>query len=149
MNGSISSKILRRVCAAEGYLELGMPAQALAELDGLENPGVLTPHVLLLRGTSLMAQERYDEAIDPLQHAARTVPAPYDRLAWWSLSKCFESEGWTDLATIAQRFAELPPEEPHNAVANLLAVVMEAKRQSAAKARESGENQSTSHPECN
>ena len=132
MNGPIPSKTLRRVCAAEGYLELGMPVQALAELDAIQEPSTLAPHVQLLRGTSLMAQERYDEAMEPLQQAVRTVPAPYNRLAWWSLSKCFEHEGWTDLAHIAERFSQAPPEQPQLAMANL-AVVVVAKQKAAAE----------------
>ena len=109
-----------------------MPAHALAELDAVaEGAGPLAPHVQLLRGTSLMAQARYGDAIESLREAVRTVPAPYNRLAWWSLSKCFQHEGLNELAGMAAKFAESPPKAPENAAANIFVVIFTPKKRKA------------------
>ena len=124
LTATIKARTLRRIRAAEGYLELGMPEYASRELEGVDNAGPLMPHVNLLRGTALMAQERYGAAIDPLRDAVRTVPAPYDRLAWWSLSKCFQHEGLKELAALAEKFAEAPPKTPEQTTAKSIFVLI-------------------------
>ena len=72
----IPQKTVRRLIAAEGYLELGMPVQALRELDKVSDPGSLTASFSYLRGESLKRIGRYSDAIKPLQYAADLLPFP-------------------------------------------------------------------------
>ena len=108
----ISTTTVRRLCAAEGYLELGMPDHALAELEAVSDAGPLDPHAQFLRGASLMAKQCYDDAVAPLQRAAMSAPAPYNRLAWLTLGECFRKGGREELAKLADKFAASPPETP-------------------------------------
>lgn len=110
----ISPRVVRRLCAAEGYLELGMPDHALVELDAVSDAGPLDPHAQFLRGASLMAKECYDDAVAPLQRAALSAPAPYNRLAWLTLGECFRKGGRDELARMAEKFAVTPPETPES-----------------------------------
>jgi tetratricopeptide (TPR) repeat protein len=103
-----SPKVFRRLIAAEGYLELGMPAQALAELDLIEDAGPFEPPLQFMRGEALKAQERYDDAIAPLQLAAKLIPAPFNKQAWLSLSECFRHRGQHELADAVEMFAKAP-----------------------------------------
>lgn len=101
----ISTKIIRRLAAAEGYLELDMPDYALSELDGLDAPGPYEAIAKLLMGEAYKAQERYREAIEPLQRAAQLFPAPFSTRAWLALSECYRHRGQTTLADAAQQAA--------------------------------------------
>ena len=85
--------IAKRLVAAEGYLELGLPHRALSELDGLEAAGVLEAPLLFLRGTAYKHQSRYDEAIELLRKAASAIPAPFNKAAWMSVCECYRSRG--------------------------------------------------------
>ncbi|HUG91223.1 MAG TPA: hypothetical protein VML55_10335 [Planctomycetaceae bacterium] len=109
---SLSPAIVRRLMAAEGYLELGLPAYALRELDAVADPGPLTPHALYLRGRTFIAQSRYEDAIEPLKQAAPRRPAPHNRVAWLSLGRCYRCSGQESLAEIAETLAKSPPEPP-------------------------------------
>ncbi len=103
-----SAKVLRQLAAADGYLDLGMPEHALAELRRIDDPGMLGPAVLFMEGEVFKAQERYSEAIECLQRAAESIPAPFDGPAWMSLSECFLERGQNELAEVARMFAEEP-----------------------------------------
>lgn len=105
-------KVLRRITAADGYLDLGMPTHALNELTAIEDAGSLDPAVQFLIGEALKAQERYDDAIEPLQRAATLIPAPFNRAAWLSLSECFRMGGQQELADVVLMFAECPETGP-------------------------------------
>ena len=66
---------------AEGYLELEMPEHALAALDRLSDrasieagESSLASHAWYLRGESLRSMECYEEALGPLEKAARFAP---------------------------------------------------------------------------
>lgn len=85
--------IAKRLVAAEGYLELGLPHRALSELDGLEAAGVLEAPLLFLRGTAYKHQSRFDEAIELLRKAAAAIPAPFNKAAWLSVCECYRSRG--------------------------------------------------------
>jgi hypothetical protein len=54
---ALPSKMLRRLLAADGYLDLEMPVQALRELEAIEEPGPLEPAVQFLTGEALKSQE--------------------------------------------------------------------------------------------
>lgn len=61
--------------AAEGYLELQLPEQALAELQRLDPADRRTSEALYLTGEALRALERYREAIPVLKAAADKAPS--------------------------------------------------------------------------
>ena len=102
----IDAKIVRKLTAADGYLELNMPGQALAELAGIRDAGPLRPAVEFMTGLALKDQRRFEEAIEPLQRAASTIPAPHNRDAWVSLGECFRESGRGDLAEVALMFGD-------------------------------------------
>lgn len=101
-----SDFISRRLLAADGYLDLNMPADALAELDRIEDPQAFTPSVYYLRGVTLQALGRIGQAIPYLEEAARLIPAPLSRFAWKSLSECYAAEGDVSMAELARMVAE-------------------------------------------
>lgn len=108
----INTRVVRKLTAADGYLELGMPAQALTELGAVGDAGPLQPAVDFMTGLALKDQQRYEEAIEPLQKAAIEIPAPHNHDAWLSLGECYRKVGSPELAVIAEMFAEdpgLPP----------------------------------------
>ena len=76
-----------RMREAEGYLELGMPAHALATLDRLGNVSV-DAHALYLKGEALRELERYDEAALVLEEAAEVTPD--DIHVWLALGWCYK-----------------------------------------------------------
>jgi tetratricopeptide (TPR) repeat protein len=81
---------------AEGYLELGLPAQALAALARLSVDEMQDARALYLRGEALRSLERYDEAIDWLGQAADLVPD--DIHIWLALGWCQKRVGRMDAA---------------------------------------------------
>ena len=87
------NQTIRRLTIAEGYLELDLPEFALAELERVTDPGELSVPVMWMTAEALKAQGRYEEAIAPLRHVARSVPKPLRRQAWESLSECLISAG--------------------------------------------------------
>ena len=109
---NLSARTVRRLMAAEGYLELGLPAYALRELESVDDPGPLEPHADYLRGRTLIAQERYEDAIEPLKHAAPRLPAPHNRVAWLSLGHCYRRNGQESLAKIVEALAEASQSRP-------------------------------------
>ena len=108
MMRQINPRIVRKLSAADGYLELGMPDYALSELNSIEGAGPLQPAVEFMTGLALKDQHRYEEAIDPLQRAAVEIPAPHNRDAWMSLGECYRMSGLPELAVIAEMFADDP-----------------------------------------
>jgi tetratricopeptide (TPR) repeat protein len=108
MNERQAHSIMRRLSAAEGYLQLGMPAYALDEIDGIDEIGPFSPPRDLLRGEALKELERYDEAIEALQEAARTVAPPHRRMAFNSLIECFRARGEGELANVLEYATQTP-----------------------------------------
>ena len=53
----------RSLLSAQGYIELGMPAEALAELDALGPKGQLRPEVLQMRLFVAMHAKRWEQAL--------------------------------------------------------------------------------------
>jgi len=105
MNNNVSPKTIRRLQAAEGYLELNLPKYAWDELQSIEDPGPLEAFVEFLKGEALKGQERYEEAVAPLKRAAELAPAPHNQKAWLSLSECFRRGGKEELAELADIMA--------------------------------------------
>jgi Flp pilus assembly protein TadD len=81
---------------AEGYLELGMSQHALQTLSRLEEPADFDAHVYYLKGVALRDLERYEEAIAPLDQAAKRRPG--DVRVWLALGWCHKRTGRVDLA---------------------------------------------------
>lgn len=103
---NVSPKVIHKIMAAEGYLELGMPVQALEALNAIEDAGLLEAMRLFLTGEAFLRQEKYQEAIEPLHQAARLFPVVESRKAWSSLSECFRLGGYQELAEVASLTAE-------------------------------------------
>lgn len=102
-----TTKVLRRLIAAEGFLELGMYDHALQELDSIEDRSDCAGPWLYLRGQSLQAMERYDEAIDSLNQAAQLFPFPHSKHIWHALSECCREGGNDEMADAAATTAEV------------------------------------------
>lgn len=111
---NVSPKVIHKLMAAEGYLELGMPIQALEALHALEDAGLLEAMRLYLIGEAYRRQEKYHEAIEPLHQAARLFPVMESRKAWFSLSECFRLGGYLELAEVASLTAEAVEEIEEN-----------------------------------
>jgi tetratricopeptide (TPR) repeat protein len=105
-------RVVRRLAAAEGYLEIGLPAYALAELNRVTEAGPFEPIRELFRGEALQAQNKFADAIGPLNRAAEMFPAPFNQRALVALSKSYRHEGQdrlADEAVAAAMPANLPP----------------------------------------
>ena len=102
----LAAKTVRRLMAADGYLQLGLPAAALKELDGLPDAGPLASARDYLVGQALMADDRHEDALEPLRRAAEAIPAPWNRAAYESLSECFRATGQQELADVTDFFGE-------------------------------------------
>ena len=64
-------RTVRRLTAAEGYLELDMPDYALEELEGIDDAGPYAGVVDWLAGEALKEKQDYEAAIESLQRAVR------------------------------------------------------------------------------
>ena len=82
--------------AVEGYLELGMPRQALGALDRLGDPTDFDARSLHLWGEALRMQERFNEALLPLARAAEVAPGNIH--VWLALGWCYKRTDQLELA---------------------------------------------------
>jgi tetratricopeptide (TPR) repeat protein len=95
---------------AEGYLELSMPRQAIAAIARLGDPTGFDAHSLYLWGESLRCLSRYEEALVPLQQAARADSG--NMHVWVALGWCFKRTGQLSQAIEALETAvSVKPEE--------------------------------------
>ncbi len=93
---------------AEGYLELGMSQQALDSLSRLGDGTNLKSSTLLLRGEALRCLLRHEEALVPLNRAAKM--APDNVHVWLAMGWCYKRVDQLDLAIEAlQRAAKVAP----------------------------------------
>jgi Flp pilus assembly protein TadD len=87
---------------AEGYLELGLPQQALrvlgrlGEVDNVSTAANSDVRTLYLRGEALRSLERYVDAIAPLRRVAELEPENVQVLL--ALGWCHKRTGRIDLA---------------------------------------------------
>ena len=81
---------------AEGYLELGLPRQALAALLRLDDPEAADRTAFHLWGEALRQLERYDEALAWLKKASDL--APDDFHIWLAQGWCYKRTGHLTLA---------------------------------------------------
>lgn len=101
-------RILRE---AEGYLEIGMPRQALALLERVDQPGTYKGHLLYLKGEALRALEHYQDAVPVLVNAVDLAPSNIH--AWMALGWCYKRTGRLDEAIQSlERAHEVEPSEP-------------------------------------
>lgn len=108
MDAKEANKIVRRLAAAEGYLQLDLPRYALVELDAVKDAGPLEAIAQLFRGEALQAQAQFADAIGPLRKAAELFPAPFNQRALMDLSLCYREQGEVELADQAQADADPP-----------------------------------------
>jgi len=101
----MTPRSVRRLLAADGYLDLGMPQQAVGELEKIEDPGVLEGPCELLHGMALKQLDDHPEAIRHLERAARIMPAPVRKFAWRELAESYDAVGSQELAQLATRLA--------------------------------------------
>jgi Flp pilus assembly protein TadD len=95
---------------AEGYLELGLPQQALDLLGRLGTTDTPDLQTLFLQGEALRGLERYADALVPLRRAAEVEPE--DVRVWLALGWCHKRNGRLDLAIDALETARaIDPEE--------------------------------------
>ena len=105
MRANVSPSTIRHLIAADGYLDLDMPEHALRELENMGDAGLYEPPRQYLMGRALKMMDRLDDAIRPLEEAARHMPAPIRRLAWAELTECYRYLGSEELAQIAESLA--------------------------------------------
>lgn len=89
----VETKAARRLQAAEGYLQLGLPDYALDELKHVEAGGPFEAMREGLTGEALKAAHRFDEAIPHLRQAIGLMPGPLSCPVWISLSECYAAAG--------------------------------------------------------
>ena len=119
-SGKISPRVVRRIAAAEGYLDLNMPERAMRELETISDPGPYEPTVEYMKGEALIAQRRFSEAIAPLKRAVQLIPPPHNREAWKSLGECYRLRGDEELADVIELFAE---QDAPEVVPNILQIL--------------------------
>lgn len=81
---------------AEGYLELGMHAQALVSLQRRGKLAHADGHACYLMGESLRELSRFSEAIIPLRRSVELNPEPTE--GWLALGWCYKRTGQLALA---------------------------------------------------
>jgi hypothetical protein len=111
-------RVAKRIEQSCGYLELSMPEQALANLEGLSSEGQLEGALQYVRGQALRMDGRLDDAVEPLSIAAKLLPEPAAKHVLLAVAQCQQALN-RDHAVIANtmgliRGAQMPqePAEP-------------------------------------
>ena len=103
---SFAPAALRKLLKVEGLLELGLLSRACELLEELETEPrgaeLLEPTRLFYKGDVLYRLGHYEEAIVPLQQAARSLPPSLADRAWRRLADCREALGQAELADYAR-----------------------------------------------
>jgi tetratricopeptide (TPR) repeat protein len=130
MRANISPRTIRNIVAADGYIDLNMPEHALAELESIDDAGFYEAPRQFLMGRALKMMDRLDEAIRPLEEAARRMPSPYRKLAWAELTECYRHLGSEELAQIAESLAgSAEPEASFKLVLPEVELTLESREQ--------------------
>lgn len=88
-----------------------MARQALENVDGLATDGALEGALQYVRGQALRMQQRFGDAVAPLEAAAELLPTRASRHVWLALADCHRANSDAELAanTLAlARGAKLP-----------------------------------------
>lgn len=85
---SAQVRIAKRLEQSSGYLELGLPAQALRNIEGLSSEGHLEGALQYVRGQALRMQNRFEDAVAPLAAAAKLLPGDASRHIWLAIAEC-------------------------------------------------------------
>jgi hypothetical protein len=129
MSKTFQNRVVRRLTAAEGYLELGLPQNALDELDEIDDAGRLEPHRQNLLGHALKDKKEFSQAVKALLFAVKSLPGPLKQNACRLLSECLLQTGEQELDKHAlgmDDFAE--SDSPSQRVSFVVDVVLNAKR---------------------
>lgn len=102
MRSNITPKTIRRIVAADGYLELNLPHRAVEELEKVDSAGPLEGPRQLLLGLAKKRSGDSAGAIRNLEQAARIMPKPARRFAWSELASCYRCTGSEDMADLAE-----------------------------------------------
>ena len=102
MRSHVTPKMIRRMLAADGFMQLDLPGQAVNELSKIGHAGPLEGPRQLLLGLALKRAGHADEAIGPLEQAARVMPSPVRSFAWSELAECYRNVGSEELADLAE-----------------------------------------------
>ena len=103
LNSQTRYCIRRTCCEAEGYLELGMPAHALASLQRRGKLVHGDAHGCYLLGETLRELKRFREALYPLRRSLELIPD--DIHTCMSLAWCYKRIGRVDRAIVALEHA--------------------------------------------
>ena len=100
----------QQIRQAEGYLELGMPQQAISTLEKFGAGEHVPASVFYLRGEALRSLGRWTDAIVPLERAASGSPENIH--IWLALGWCHKRNGRIDLAIESlEQAMEAEPQE--------------------------------------
>lgn len=102
MRSSVTPKTIRRLVAADGYMELNMPGKAITELEKVDNAGPLEGPRQMLLGVAKKRSGNSEGAISHLESAARLMPKPARRFAWSELVTCYRGIGSDEMANLAE-----------------------------------------------
>ena len=97
----------RHLLAAQGFLELGLLADAFAELDEIPAEHRAHPDVLAVRWGVFQAAKKWSDAIDVARWLTLSAPDRFD--GWWMLSFALHElkrteEAYENLASVMDKF---------------------------------------------
>ena len=102
MRTQITPRTIRRLLAADGYMDLNMPDRAIEELEKVQDAGTLEGPRQLMLGIAMKHRGDLEEAIPFLEFAARIMPAPVRRFAWHELADCYRVVDSYEMAELAE-----------------------------------------------
>jgi tetratricopeptide (TPR) repeat protein len=102
MRTQITPRTVRRLLAADGYMDLNMPERAIQELNKIVDAGTLEGPWHLMMGLALKLTGELEAAIPHFEKAARVMPSPVRRFAWSELVECYRFVESHDLAELAE-----------------------------------------------
>ncbi len=99
-------RVSKRLTQASGFLELGLPEQALAVLNNLGPTGPFEAQVELLRGEAYRRQQKFQEAAVAFRAAAEKSLSTRDRQALMLMAVCFQQS--SKVVEALRRLAQSP-----------------------------------------
>lgn len=102
MRVQMTPRTVRRLLAADGYLDLGLADRAAAELEQISVAGPLEGPRLLLLGLARKQLGDFGAAVRHLERAARMMPRAVRRFVWRELVDAYRGVGCEELAAMAE-----------------------------------------------